>query len=212
MDELERRCDITEHDLKMALADLKGYVDVTDEDLMKIFSSALVHAKRRMQFDITVEDLMTKDVVTVQKEASLEEAARRLTGLRISGMPVVDDKDIVIGVVGELDLITAVGGEKGSLVKNMFRRMLGEPVTSRKEGSTVGEVMSTPPITIRPQADIREAAHLLERHRIKRLPVVDEFGRLIGVISRADIVRGMSKSMHGGKGKHRHGKVHEQKA
>jgi len=212
MDELERRCDITEQDLKMALADLKGYVDVTDEDLMKIFSSALVHAKRRMQFDITVEDLMTKDVVTVQKEASLEEAARRLTGLRISGMPVVDDKDIVIGVVGELDLITAVGGEKGSLVKNMFRRMLGEPVTSRKEGSTVGEVMSTPPITIRPQADIREAAHLLERHRIKRLPVVDEFGRLIGVISRADIVRGMSKSMHGGKGKHRHGKVHEQKA
>ena len=188
MDELERRCDITEHDLKMALADLKGYVDVTDEDLM------------------------TKDVVTVQKEASLEEAARRLTGLRISGMPVVDDKDIVIGVVGELDLITAVGGEKGSLVKNMFRRMLGEPVTSRKEGSTVGEVMSTPPITIRPQADIREAAHLLERHRIKRLPVVDEFGRLIGVISRADIVRGMSKSTHGAKGKHRHGKVHDQKA
>ena len=212
MDELERRCDITEQDLKMALADLKGYVDVTDEDLMKIFSSALVHAKRRMQFDITVEDLMTKDVVTVQKEASLEEAARRLTGLRISGMPVVDDKDIVIGVVGELDLITAVGGEKGSLVKNLFRRMLGEPATSRKEGSTVGEVMSTPPITIRPHADIREAAHLLERHRIKRLPVVDEFGRLIGVISRADIVRGMSKSMHGAKGKHRHGKVHEQKA
>lgn len=212
MDELERRCDITEHDLKMALADLKGYVDVTEEDLMKIFSSALVHAKRRMQFDITVADLMTKDVVTVKKEASLEEAARRLTGLRISGMPVVDDKDIVIGVVGELDLISAVGGEKGSSVKNLFRRMLGEPVPSRKEGDSVGDVMSTPPITIRAEADIREAAHILENHRIKRLPVVDEFGRLIGVISRADIVRGMSRSAHGSKGKHRQLKVHEQKA
>lgn len=212
MDELERRCDITEHDLKMALTDLKGYVDVTEEDLMKIFSSALVHAKRRMQFDITVADLMTKDVVTVKKESSLEEAARRLTGLRISGMPVVDDKDIVIGVVGELDLISAAGGERGSAVKNVFRRMLGEPVPSRKQGDHVGDVMSAPPITIRPEADIREAAHILESHRIKRLPVVDEFGRLIGVISRADIVRGMSKSMHGAKGKHRHGKVQEQKA
>ncbi|MHB8845322.1 MAG: CBS domain-containing protein, partial [Nitrospirota bacterium] len=130
------------------------------------------------------------------------EAARRMTGLRISGMPVVDDKDIVIGVVGELDIISVAGGNKSRSVKNIFRKMLGEPVPSRKEGNNVGAVMSTPPITISPTADIREAAHLLEGHRIKRLPVVDEFGRLIGVISRADIVRGMSKTMHAAKRKH----------
>jgi CBS domain-containing protein len=72
--------------------------------------------------------------------------------------------------------------------------MLGEPVPTQKEGNTVGDVMSAPPITIRPSEDIREAAHILEGHRIKRIPVIDEFGRLIGVISRADIVRGMSRS------------------
>jgi len=194
MEDLTKQCEITEQDLRLALADLKGYVDVTEEDLMKIFSSALIHAKDRLKHSITVADLMTKDVVTVKKETSLVEAARRLTGLRISGMPVVDDKDLVIGVVGELDIISAVGGQKSSGVKNIFRRMLGEPVPSHREGNTVGDVMSTPPITIRPHEDIREAAHILEGHRIKRIPVVDEFGRLIGVISRADIVRGMSRA------------------
>lgn len=202
MEGFAKHCEITEQDLRDALADLKGYVDVTEEDLLKIYTSALVHAKERLKYAITVGDLMTKDVVTVKKDSSLEEAARRLTGLRISGMPVVDDKDIVIGVVGELDIISVAGGSKSSSVKNLFRKMLGEPVPSRKEGNNVGAVMSTPPITISLTADIREAAHLLEGHRIKRLPVVDEFGRLIGVISRADIVRGMSKSMHAAKRKH----------
>ena len=194
MDEFPKQCEITEQDLRAALDELKGYVDVTEEDLMKIYTSALVHAKDRLKHAITVADLMTKDVVTVKKETSLIEAARRLTGLRISGMPVVDDKDMVIGVVGELDIISAVGGQKSSGVKNIFRRMLGEPVPTQKEGNTVGDVMSTPPITIRPTEDIREAAHILAGHRIKRIPVVDEFGRLIGVISRADIVRGMSRA------------------
>ena len=194
MEDLTKQCDITEQDLRAALDELKGFVDVTEEDLMKIYTSALLHAKNRMKHSITVADLMTKDVVTVKKESTLIEAARRLTGLRISGMPVVDDKDMVIGVVGELDIISATGGQKSSGVKNIFRRMLGEPVPTRKEGNTVGDVMSTPPITIRPHEDIREAAHILEGHRIKRIPVVDEFGRLVGVISRADIVRGMSRA------------------
>jgi CBS domain-containing membrane protein len=194
MEDIPKQCEITEQDLRAALADLKGYVDVTEEDLMKIYTSALVHAKDRLKHAITVADLMTKDVVTVKKETSLIEAARRLTGLRISGMPVVDEKDMVIGVVGELDIISAVGGQKSNGVKNIFRRMLGEPVPAQKDGNTVGDVMSTPPITIRPTEDIREAAHILEGHRIKRIPVIDEFGRLIGVISRADIVRGMSRA------------------
>jgi len=193
MDALLHGCEITEADLRAALMELKGYVDVTEDDLMKIFSSALLHAKTRLKTFISVTDLMTCDVVSVKKDTTLNDAARRLTGLRISGMPVVDDKDIVIGVVGELDIISAVGGEKSSGVKNLLRRMLGEPVPSRKEGNTVGDVMSTPPLTIKPTADIHEAAHIMEAHRIKRLPVVDDFGRLIGVISRADIVRGITK-------------------
>jgi CBS domain-containing protein len=144
---------------------------------------------------MAVADLMTKDVVTVKKDTPLEEAARRLTGLRISGMPVVDDQDKVIGVIGELDIMSVLSGKKTRGIKDLFRRILGEPSPMRKEGDQVGHVMSTPAITIKSSFDVRDAARVLDSHRIKRLPVVDDEGKLIGVISRADIVRAMGKTM-----------------
>lgn len=193
-DEL-KQCGISEEDIRAGLTDLKGFVDITEEDLMKIYSSALRHARNRTQSGMTVADLMTKDVVTVKKDTPLEEAARRLTGLRISGMPVVDDQDKVIGVIGELDIMAVLSGKKTRGLKDLLRRIMGEPSPMRKEGDQVGHVMSTPAITIKRSFDVRDAARVLDSHRIKRLPVVDDDGRLIGVISRADIVRAMGKTM-----------------
>jgi len=190
-----KQCGISEEDIRAGLTELKGFVDVTEEDLMKIYSSALKHARNRSQSGMTVAHLMTKDVVTVKKDTPLEEAARRLTGLRISGMPVVDDHDKVIGVIGELDIMAVLSGKKTRGLKDLFRRLMGEPSPVRKEGDQVGHVMSTPAITIKSTFDVRDAARVLDSHRIKRLPVVDDDGKLIGVISRADIVRAMGKSM-----------------
>jgi CBS domain-containing protein len=106
---------------------------------------------------------------------------------------VIDNEDRVIGVIGELDIIMANQGKKGVGIRDLVRRITGEPVPKRKDGNYVGDVMSEPPITIKKDADILEAARILDARRIKRLPVVDEHGKLIGVISRADVVRGMSK-------------------
>jgi CBS-domain-containing membrane protein len=195
MDKDLKQCGISEEDIRAGLTDLKGFVDITEEDLMKIYASALRHARNRAQSGMTVAHLMTKDVVTVKKDTPLEEAARRLTGLRISGMPVVDDQDKVIGVIGELDIMSVLSGKKTRGIKDLFRRIMGEPSPARKEGDQVGHVMSTPAITIKSSFDVRDAARVLDSHRIKRLPVVDDEGKLIGVISRADIVRAMGKTM-----------------
>jgi CBS-domain-containing membrane protein len=195
MDNDLKQCGISEEDIRAGLADLKGFVDITEEDLMKIYSSALRHARNRAQSGMTVADLMTKDVVSVKKETPLEEAARRLTGLRISGMPVVDDQDKVIGVIGELDIMAVLSGKKTRGLKDLVRRIMGEPSPDRREGDQVGDVMSTPAITTKSHLDVRDAARVLDSHRIKRLPVVDDGGKLIGVISRADIVRAMGKTL-----------------
>jgi CBS domain-containing protein len=195
MDDDLKQCGISEEDIRAGLTDLKGFVDITEEDLMKIYSSALRHARNRAQSGMTVAHLMTRDVVTVKKDTPLDEAARRLTGLRISGMPVVDDQDKVIGVIGELDIMSVLGGKKSRGLKDLLRRIMGEPSPLRKEGDQVGHVMSTPAITIKSSFDVRDAARVLDSHRIKRLPVVDNDGKLIGVISRADIVRAMGKTM-----------------
>jgi CBS-domain-containing membrane protein len=193
VEQLTSEWEITKDDLRSALADLKGQVTMTEEDLMKVHEKAIDHARRRARPGSRIADLMTRDVVSVRRNTTLDEAARRLSGLRISGMPVVADEDRVIGVIGELDIIMARQGKRGSGIRDLMRRITGEPVPKRREGNHVGDVMSEPPITIGKEADVLEAARILDARRIKRLPVVDEKGKIIGVISRADVVRGMSK-------------------
>ena len=73
--------------------------------------------------------------------------------------------------------------------KDIIRRLLGEPLAGHRKGDKVGDIMSAPAITISGGADIREAAKILSERRVKRLPVVDDGGKLIGIISRADIVK-----------------------
>lgn len=185
--------EITDEDLREALRELKTYVDVTEEDLRKIYTLALRYARQRLASAILVRDIMTKDVVTVKRDTDLQEAARRLSGLRISGMPVVDNEDRVIGVISEADILSLAGVKKGHTFKDILRYLLGEPIPAHKKGQKVGDVMSAPPITTDPEQDMREVAAILDERRIKRLPVVNGEGKLLGVISRADIVRAMGK-------------------
>jgi CBS-domain-containing membrane protein len=193
----KNRTDITpelsDEDLREALRELKTYVDITEKDLQRIYALALRHARERLEAAIPVKDLMTKDVVTVKRNADIQEAARRLSGLSISGMPVVDDEGKVIGVISEADILSLAGLKKGHTFKDILRHLLGEPLPKRGPGTTVGDVMRTPAITAGPDDDAREVAAVLDSRRIKRLPVVDHDGKLIGVISRADIVRAMGK-------------------
>lgn len=185
--------ELTDEDLREALRELKTYVDVTEEDLKKIYAIALKHARRRLGETVLVKNLMTKDVVTVKRNIDIQEAARRLSGLRISGMPVVDDENRVLGVISEADILSLAGVKKGHSFKDVLKHLLGEPLPARRSGDTVGEIMNSPAITTGPERDIREVAAILDQRRIKRLPVVDAEGKLVGIISRADIVRAMGK-------------------
>ena len=83
--------------------------------------------------------------------------------------------------------------KRGHTFKDILHNILGEPVPARKSGSKVEEVMSFPPITAKTDDDIGEVANILDERRIKRLPVVDDEGKLVGIISRADIVRAIGK-------------------
>ncbi len=194
MEERDETCNVTEEDLRAALKEIRTYVDVTEEDLKKIFEIAVKHARDRRTRKITVRRAMTMEVVTVKPGTDIQAAAELLTRHCISGMPVVDEKEHVIGVIGEADMLSLAGLRREHGFKDVLRHMLGEPVpVRRKTGSTVGEVMSTPPITAGPDDDLKDVATILDERRIKRLPVVNDEGKLIGIISRADIIRFMGR-------------------
>jgi CBS-domain-containing membrane protein len=169
-------------------------VDVTEEDLKKIYSIALKHARQRLQAKIMVGDVMTRKVVTARIDSGIHEVSALLSENRISGLPVVDEGNHVVGVVSEADLLSMAGMEKGHSFKDIVKHILGEPVPRRKQGNRVGEIMSSPALTTRVETDIREVAKVLESKGIKRLPVVDEENKLVGIVSRGDIVRAMSRT------------------
>lgn len=138
-------------------------------------------------------DLMTEGVVSVKPTTTLREAAALLVEKRISGMPVVNDENEVVGVVSEADILVKAGGRPSR------RRVLGwllEPdfgIEDKIRAETVGEAMSAPALTIASHRPVHEAARLMVAESVNRLPVVQD-GKLVGIITRADIVRAFTRS------------------
>ncbi|MDQ0958091.1 CBS domain-containing protein [Streptomyces sp. B4I13] len=135
-----------------------------------------------------VSDLMTTSVVRVRRDANFKEIAKLLAEYDITAVPVVDDDDRPVGVVSEADLLRkeAAQLDPAGLLPALHPR----PADRAKAGATTAaELMSSPAVTARPEWTVVEAARVMEQGRVKRLPVVDEAGRLVGVISRADLLR-----------------------
>jgi CBS domain-containing protein len=135
-----------------------------------------------------VRDVMTRDVVSVDEQTPFTEITRLLTDCCISAVPVLDPDGRVVGVVSEADLLLKEEypeGLQGWLLEGRHRRA----TRVKAAGATAVELMTAPAITIGPDASVAEAARLLHRHRIKRLPVLDPAGPLLGIVSRADLLK-----------------------
>ncbi|HEY3009549.1 MAG TPA: CBS domain-containing protein [Micromonosporaceae bacterium] len=136
----------------------------------------------------TVRDVMTENVVTAEPGTSYKEIVDRLALAEVSALPVVDEQRRVVGVVSEADLLHKVemSGDEGH--RRLFERRRRRASREKAAGDTASEVMSRPAITIAPGASLPEAARLMEAERIKRLPVVDPRGTLLGIVSRRDLL------------------------
>lgn len=146
---------------------------------------------------MTVGDVMTRTVVSVRAWTPLKEVAQLLIDRRISGLPVVDDDGALLGVVSEGDFLMKEQGAQ-AIRHRPLARIFGESRASRsnlaKIGAlTAGEAMTSPALTIAPGRHISEAAALMTARGVNRLPVVDG-GRLVGIVSRADLVRAYVRS------------------
>ncbi len=183
---------IEDEDIRAALKDMQTYLDITEEDLKRIFQLALEHAKRRLKKRILVKDVMTKNVIAVKKDTKVTELIEILTKNRISGVPVVDEENRVLGIVSEADLLFTTKTGKIRGLREFLKRLIGEEystlATPFSGDLKVEDIMTSPVITASPDMDIEEASKILSEKRIKRLPVVDENGKLIGIITRHDLV------------------------
>jgi CBS domain-containing protein len=125
---------------------------------------------------LLVADVMTIDPVAVDIDAPLEDAARLLHSNSITGLPVIDDAGTLVGVISQTDLVAVMDSPIGRLVR------------TKPTGLRVGELMSSPAVTIPMTGSLAEAARIMLDHKVHRLVAVDDMGRPVGVLSSIDFV------------------------
>jgi CBS domain-containing protein len=147
---------------------------------------------------LKVKDVMTREVITLSPEVGIEEAAKQLRENKISGAPVVDG-DRIVGILSEADLMRLLEEESINLVFPSPLELIELPIKMHQQlketikkltASKVKDVMTREVITIGEEARIEEAARLMAKHGINRLPVVKD-GKLVGIVTRADVIKAM---------------------
>ena len=140
-----------------------------------------------------VRDVMTTNVFTVAPDMPLKEVATRMLEYGISGLPVVDDEQNVVGVLSETDILykETTAPKRDGLVDWLVH--YGEdPPAAKLNARTARQAMTTPAVTITPRRSVADAAELMLEVGIDRLPVVDA-GELVGIVTRADLVRAFTR-------------------
>ena len=145
---------------------------------------------------LKVRDLMTNLVVTLRPGDDIQDAARRLLRNRISGAPVVEDGKL-IGIVSEADLVAAYSpparSRSGFTAPDPIMLLLRGRFPFEGHGRSVRDVMTTNVISVGPDTSVWEAARLIDRHGVRRLPVIDPDDYVVGVLTRSDLVRAMAR-------------------
>jgi len=138
---------------------------------------------------LTAKDIMVRDVVTVSPETRLSEVRHIMISRGLSGFPVVDARNRVIGVVSESDIIFSEIYQEPHLVDMLANIIHPSTQAKKTPGDKVSEIMTCPAITTQEDATLRELSELLLDKKIKRVIVVDQENQPVGLVSRIDLVK-----------------------
>jgi CBS-domain-containing membrane protein len=181
--------DLSEDDVMAAMKSMEGYIDITPGDFTEIYRVAFRYAVDRLSRLVSAQDIMTRQVVAVSPDTGLADIARMMASANISGVPVVHADQTIAGIISEKDFLSGVGGTAenfmGIIAQCLENRgCLAMPI----RGKTAKDIMTSPVISAYPDTTISELSKKLADNHINRIPVVTKQGRLVGIVSRGDIV------------------------
>ena len=183
--------EIKEEDILEAMRAIPGYLDITPGDFKEVYLLAFAHALERLSREVTAAEIMTTDVVAVQPDTPVTEVAAAMGRRGVSGVPVVDAGQKMVGVISEKDFLTRMGAKDAknfmSLVANSL--MTKDSMALPSECVLAKDLMTSPAVTVAPNTPVKDIATLLTQKSINRVAVTDPAGRLLGLVSRGDIVK-----------------------
>lgn len=183
---------VSREDFANALREMGTFVDVTLDDLLELNTRAEKYARLRVAESGEVERVMSRNVITVKKDCSLADAAHLLVTHRISGLPVVDDDNRLVGVVTEADLLRAMGLPAHHPTHSLWQTlesMFAHPVQIPEPTGRVADLMVEHVITVGPHETLQSVLEIMKKNRIKRVIVCDEQRHVVGMVTRSDLVR-----------------------
>src|SRR5581483_11754241 len=141
--------------------------------------------------DRPIGDVMTREVITLTPDMSIAESWQRMVKHNLKALPVVDGNNVVVGMLTDEDILTRAGlGQRLAVATRLDAAHLQQEFQRLQESALkVGDIMNQPPITAHPKESLAVAAARMAKNGIKRLPIVDEGGKLVGVIARLDILQ-----------------------
>ncbi len=180
-----------DEDIYEAMKDIPGYLDITPGDFKEVYLLAYRHALERLHRAVTAPQVMTREVVTVRPDTPLAEVAAAMGGRGISGVPVTDAAGKVVGVISEKDFLAHMGVTAPqnfmALVASCLRGKGCVALPIKKQQA--GDIMSSPAITVGLKASVREIAALFTDRGINRVPVTDQEGHILGIVTRGDLIK-----------------------
>lgn len=183
--------ELKEEDILEAMRAIPGYLDITPGDFKELYRLAFQHALERLSRSVTAAEIMTLEVVTVNPDTPLAEVAAAMGRRGVSGLPVVDQENRVVGIISEKDFLAHMGVKEPlnfmSLVAGCLKTK-GCVALPIKE-TLARDIMSAPAVTVGPDVPLHTIAALLTDKGINRVAVTDSEGHLLGLVSRGDIVK-----------------------
>jgi CBS domain-containing protein len=182
--------EINDEDILEAMRAIPGYLDITPGDFKEVYRLAFAHALERLSREVTAAEIMTTDVVTVAPDTPVAEVAAAMGRRGVSGVPVVDAGRKVVGVISEKDFLTRMGVQDAKNFMSLVASCLMTKgcVALPMETALARDIMNSPALTVAPATPVKDIARLFTQNGINRVPVTGPDGRLLGLVSRADIV------------------------
>ena len=181
--------DMSDEDILDAMKSIPGYLDITPGDFKEIFRYAYRHAIERMAQSLLANDVMTVKLISVTPHTTLKETSAKMAAHGISGVPVIDEKKTVVGVISEKDFLFHMGEKKTRSTMEVIAQCLSSKgcVALSMHNGFAKDIMTSPVLTVGEDTPVFEIASIFAEKNINRVPVLDKNGHLVGIVARADI-------------------------
>ncbi|MCP4353145.1 MAG: CBS domain-containing protein [Desulfobacterales bacterium] len=190
-DYLKYLIDISDDDITEAMKEIEGYIDITLGDFKELYFFTCNHAAKRLIHSVRAKDIMTKEVIFAERDASIEEVAGMMASHVVSGVPVTGNEGEVIGVISEKDFLYHMGNKETKSFMGIITQCLSSkeciamPIRKKK----AEDIMISPAITVNENTSVFEIMNIFTEKKINRVPVLSQKMKLAGIVSRADILR-----------------------